>query len=80
MLINFSFSHLQHDLFIYNMIYRMDHVHALYIMFSGQVGLVILIIVLTTIGIARRFQRNKRNLIKLNYVKSLKAKNKIKVS
>ena len=67
---------------IYNMIYVKIEwiVYILYILFSNQVGIVILIIVLTTIRIASKFQRNKRNLMKLNYVKNLKVKNTIKVS
>ena len=67
---------------IYNMIYVKIEwiVYILYILFSGQMSLVILIIVLTTIRIASKFHRNKRNLMKLIYVKNLQIKNKFKVS
>ena len=66
---------------IYNMIYvKIDClVFFLYILFSGQMGFVILMIMLITIRIASKFQRNNRNLIRLNYTRRMAFKNRIKV-
>lgn len=66
---------------IYNMIYAKIEwiVYMLYILFSGQLGLVILLIVLNTIRIASKFKTNQRNLMKLINVKNLQIKNNIKV-
>ena len=67
---------------IYNMIYvKIEWImYILFTVFSGYVSLTIVLIMLSTIQIASKYQRSKRNLIKLNYIKSLKIKNRIKVS
>ena len=67
---------------IYNMIYvKIDlFMYLLYIVFCSNFSSVIILIVLSTIRIANEFNRNKCNLIKLNYIKNLAIKNKIKVS
>ena len=67
---------------IYNMIYvNIDwFLYLMYVLFSGNVCSVIIIILMRTIRIASKFQRNKRNLVKLSLVKNLTVKNRIKVS
>ena len=66
---------------IYNMIYIKINwlLNLLYILFSGNVCLVIILIMMRVIRIASRFHQNKRNLIKINYVRNLSIKNRIKV-
>ena len=66
---------------IYNMIYVNIglFVYSIYSLFSCNVCTVIIMIVLSSIGIAKMFQKNKRNLLKLLYVKNLAIKNRIKV-
>ena len=67
---------------IYNMIYvKIDLiVYTLYILFCGNVGLVIVMMIYSTVRIASKFHRNKRNLMKFNYITSLSIQNRIKVS
>ena len=67
---------------IYNMIYvEADWIlYLFYILFSFNVCSVIVVLILCTIRIASKFQRNKRNLVKLNYVKNLTIRNRIKVN
>ena len=65
---------------IYNMIYvKIDlFLYLLYIAFCDHFSSVIIPIALSTIRIANEFNRNKRNLIKLNYIKNLALKIKLK--
>ena len=67
---------------IYNMIYvKIDLLlYLLYILFGGNLALGIVLILMSSIKIASKFQRNKRNLIKLNYTKNMQIKYRIKVS
>ena len=67
---------------IYNMIYVKINwlLYSLYLVFSWDVSSVIVVILMRSIRIASKFQRNKRNLIKLCYVQNLAIKNRIKVN
>ena len=67
---------------IYKMIYVKIEwiIYIVLIILSSHLGILVLIIVLTTISISSKFQRIKRNLIKLNYVKNLQTKNRIKLN
>ena len=67
---------------IYNMIYVKIGwlLYLLYILFSWNVCLVIVVNVLSTIRISRKFQRNKQNLVKLSFVKNMAIRNRFKVS
>ena len=66
---------------IYNMIYvKIDWLMCMfYILFSGNESTLIIVMLLSTIRIASKFKRNKRNLTKLIQIKTLLIKNKIKV-
>ena len=67
---------------IYNMIYVKINwlLYSLYLEFSLNVCSVVVVILMRSIRIASKFQRNKRNLIKLCYVQNLAIKNRIKVN
>ena len=67
---------------IYNMIYVKIGwlLYLLYILFSWNVCSVIVVNVLSTIRISRKFQQNKRNLVRLSFVKNMAIRNRFKVS
>ena len=66
---------------IYNMVYvKIDWLmYSFYTLFCGNVSTVIIVMLLSTIKIGNKFQRNKRNLIKLCYIKNFQNKNRFKV-
>ena len=66
---------------LYNMIYvKIDFLlYVFYILFSGNMALGIIVILTRTIRISSKFEKNKRNLTKLSFVKHLTIKNRIKV-
>ena len=65
----------------YNMVYvEIDFLlYVFYILFSGNLSLVITVVLMRTIRIGIKFGKNKCNLTKLSFIKYLTVKNKIKV-
>ena len=67
---------------LYNIIYvKIDWLlYSFYGMFAADVTFVISLLLICAVRLSRRIDRNRRNLIKLNYIQNLQIKNRIKVS